>query len=318
MARIVVVGSVASDQLVRLGSRMREGCHLDGRPGGVRLGGGGANTAVALAAAGHHVSLVAAVGEDADGEWQLQQLRAAGVDTAAVARVAAPSTRSILLVDPEGERTIVNLGRADEPDPPARLLDIPADLVYVRARRADLGALLRQALARSTVVAHVPPLAPEVFPAHVILASAADLDAAALADPVATARGAAGASLRWMVLTRGPAGAEAFSPSGGRVAVSADAVAAVDSTGAGDAFAAGLCHALAGGEAMETALAVAARWGTEKVRHPGSALEGRVVRRLLAPARTEPADRHQRQAEALRANLARRKAQARARAEGDG
>ncbi|MBF0373280.1 MAG: hypothetical protein HQL39_07645, partial [Alphaproteobacteria bacterium] len=58
-------------------------------------------------------------------------------------------------------------------------------------------------------------------------------------------------------------------------------VRAVDSTGAGDAFAAGLAHALAGGLPMNRALAVAVAWGSESVRWDSSSLPAEAVKRLL-------------------------------------
>ena len=45
MARIVVVGSLAQDDVVWLRQPLREGHHLDARQRKLRLGGGGANTA---------------------------------------------------------------------------------------------------------------------------------------------------------------------------------------------------------------------------------------------------------------------------------
>lgn len=278
MARIVVLGGVAADQVVHLRGRCREGGHLDGVSAGTRLGGGGANTAVALAAAGHRVTLVAAVGQDDTGDWQLAQLAARGVDVSAVVRVAGASTRSIVLVDPAGERTIVNLGRAQEATPPVRLLDLPADLVYVRNRSTALAPLLAQSAARQPVVAHVPPVGEGLYPAQVVLASESDVSTDA---PWALGRLVAGDLLQWMVLTRGAQGARAFGMGGVELAVPAVPVEPVDSTGAGDAFAAGLCHALAGGAAMEVALAQAARWGAAKVGEEGSALSAERVKPLL-------------------------------------
>ena len=278
MARIVVVGGVAADEVVRLHGRCREGGHLDGVAAGTRLGGGGANTAAALAAAGHQVSMVAAVGQDAVGDWQLAELAARGIDIGAMVRVPGPSTRSIVLVDPQGERTIVNLGRAQEAEPPARLLELPADLVYVRNRSAGLAPVLARVARRCPVVAHVPPVGAGLFPAQVIVASEADVEAG---DPLALGRLVAGELLEWMVLTRGPQGARAFGADGKVVAVPAVPAQAVDSTGAGDAFAAGLCHALVGGASMPAALGEAARWGAAKVGEAGSALGAERVRQLL-------------------------------------
>ena len=53
MPRIVVVGSVAIDEVVALRRPLAAGLHLDGRERGRRVGGGAANTAVALASAGY-------------------------------------------------------------------------------------------------------------------------------------------------------------------------------------------------------------------------------------------------------------------------
>ncbi|HLO77545.1 MAG TPA: PfkB family carbohydrate kinase [Magnetospirillum sp.] len=278
MAHIVVVGGVAADQVVQLRGRCREGGHLDGVAVGTRLGGGGANTAAALAAAGHRVSLVTAVGDDDVGAWQLEQLAARGVDVSAVRRVAGPSTRSIVLVDPEGERTIVNLGRAQEPEPPWRLLDLAADLVYVRNRAAGLAPLIVQSAARQMVVAHVPPVGEGLYPAQVVVASESDVCAD---DPLGLGRLVAGERLEWMVLTRGARGARAFASGGEVIEAPAMPAVAVDSTGAGDAFAAGLCHGLAMGAAMAAAVAEATRWGAAKVGVAGSMLGADSVRRLL-------------------------------------
>ena len=281
MARIVVVGSVASDEVVRLTEPVREGAHLNGRAMGTRLGGGGANTAVALAAAGHAVPLVTAVGDDEAGAWQLARLAEAGVEVSAVVRVPGPSTRSICLVDGAGERTIVNLGRAAEDGPPLRLLDLDADLVYVRTRAGGLAPVLAHVAERARVVAHVPPLEPGIFPAHVIVCSASDLLTDVLADPLSAARAVAGDRLEWVVVTKGPDGAEALAADGRRLSVAAPRARAVDSVGAGDAFAAGLCHALALGWAMEDALAEGCRWGSAKVEVEGSALTAEAVRALI-------------------------------------
>jgi sugar/nucleoside kinase (ribokinase family) len=263
---------------VHLRGRCREGGHLDGVPAGTRLGGGGANTAAALAAAGHHVSLVTAVGDDDIGTWQLAELAARGIDVSAVVRVPGPSTRSIVLIDPAGERTIVNLGRAQETEPPCRLLDLAADLVYVRNRSTALAPLLARSAERQPVVAHVPPVGEGLYPAQVVLGSESDLTCD---DPRALGRLVAGGVLRWVVLTRGARGARAFGVDGAELTVPAVAAEAVDSTGAGDAFAAGLCHALAQGAAMPAALAEGARWGAAKVGEEGSALSAERVRRLL-------------------------------------
>ena len=206
MARITVVGSVSIDEIVMLRQPLRAGAHLDGRERGRRVGGGAANTAIPLAFAGHAVTVVSAVGTDPEGSTILARLSEAGVDTAQVMRRAGPSTRSLVLVEPDGERTVVNLHRCREEGPPRRLRTLPADVIYVRSREIDLASILSARLDSALVVAHVPPYGPGVRPAHVLVASAADLPDEGRLLPWEMGRRAAGETLGWMVVTRGAGG----------------------------------------------------------------------------------------------------------------
>jgi sugar/nucleoside kinase (ribokinase family) len=264
MPRVVVVGSVAEDEVLSLPGPLGAGSHVDAGRRERRLGGGGANTAVPLAHAGHDVVLVAPLGTDERGERLLGALQEAGVDTSAIVRVEGESTRSVVLVDPEGERTIVNVHRCRAEGLSERLARIEADAFYVRSREADLAEGMGEAAARATVVAHVPPLARGSRPAHVLVGSASDLPAAYVGDPWDVSEGIAGSLLRWVVLTMGAHGAEAVSAED-RIATPAPSVKAVDSTAAGDVFAAGLVHALLGGHVMPRALALAVAWGAAAV-----------------------------------------------------
>jgi len=281
MARIVVLGSVARDDVVRLDRRLREGAHLQGTPPVARLGGGGANTAIALAHAGHEVSLVAAVGTDPLADELLAELSRHGVDIGPVTRISGPSTHSLVLLDPEGERTIVNLTRARESRPPRRLLDLDADCVYVRPNGQDLAELLRDKAALCPIVAQIRPLDEGRLPVQVLVGSHGDLDARILSDPLAEGLRLAGNSLRWVVITHGEEGAEAFGVEGQRLRATAPDVPVVDTTGAGDAFAAGMAHALALKLDMAQALPLAVRWGAAKVSRMGSSLDRDTMRELV-------------------------------------
>lgn len=266
--------------MVQLVEPLRAGAHLNGAKMDSRLGGGGANTALALAAAGHEAILLAAVGRDDAGDALLVELTAAGVDTAHVARLDRPTTRSLILVDPLGERTVVNVARCEEDVPPARLLKLPVEAVYVRSRRRDLAPLLAAKTASALVVAHVPPVEPGSRPAQVLVASVSDLAPDARRQPWTLGRAIAGERLRWVVLTAGAAGARAYAENE-QAEATATPVQPVDTTGAGDAFAAGLLHALVGGQSLPAALAVAARFGTEATLWATSALPALAVHRLL-------------------------------------
>ena len=70
------------------------------------------------------------------------------------------------------------------------------------------------------------------------------------------------------MVTRGAEGAHAFGP-GVKLEAPAPQVQAVDSTAAGDVFAAGLVHALVQERPMESALRTAVAWGAATVTCPG-------------------------------------------------
>jgi len=280
MARIVVVGSVARDEVVRLDEKFRVGTHLQGTWQGPRLGGGAACTAVPLAYAGHEVFVVASLGDDDQGHGLAADLAATGVDTSRIEFVDQPSTRSIILVDSAGERTVVNVTRTMQDVPPERLLGLGADCLYVRSRRHDLAPLLLEAATSTFVVAHMPPCEPGGMPAHVLVASASDLDADMLKDPFAAGRDVAGDILQTVVLTHGPEGAVAHRADQ-TLRVPSPTVVPVDTTGAGDAFAAGMLHALVTHASMEETLITAAAWGAEATQWERSILPEEAVKRLL-------------------------------------
>ncbi len=271
MARIVVIGSVSVDEIVVLAEPLREGAHLEGEGRGCRLGGGAANTGAALAHAGHEVAIVGVVGDDDAGGWILGELSALGIDISAIVRVPGRSTRSIILVDGAGERTVVNLGRALEAAAPLRLFELPADAVYVRSRSEGIADLLAAKAETVLTIAHVPPLGTLCRPAHVIVTSASDVGPDILAAPFAAGRRIAGPGLQWIVVTKGEHGASAHSANRDLEKIP-PAVVPVDTTGAGDAFAAGLVHGLVSGMDMAKILETANAWGAESTRYAASSL----------------------------------------------
>ncbi len=268
MAKILVIGSVAWDEVVRLDAPLRMGGHNGGRWRGRRIGGGAVNTGMALARAGDRPLLVSAVGGDLEGERLGNDLARVGLDLTWLDRTAEQTTRSLVLLDESGERTIVNLSRARVPLPPD-LARIPADCCYVRSADPALTPALAERVRSGPVLAHVPPLQAGSRPARVLVGSASDLDAGFLADPFAAGRHVAGEMLEWVVVTEGTKGARAFSAD--RVLEqAAPRVEVVDSTGAGDVFAAGLAHGLARAAPMREILATAVAWGAASVQYEGT------------------------------------------------
>ena len=277
---ILVLGSVAEDRVILLRSPLREGTHLEGEERGRRLGGGAANTGGALAHAGHHVMPVCAIGNDPTGRWILDRLRAIHLDLTQVAKVENPSTRSIIMIDTTGERTIVNLSRAREAEPPNRILNIEADCLFVRSRSLDLAPLLQSRMKDCLVIAHMPPYAEGSRPAHVLVASESDLGPEMLKKPFEIGQRVAGDHLEWVVITQGARGVTAYSANQ-TLSVPAPKVDAIDTTGAGDAFAAGLVHGLVTGRPITKALEIGCSWGAEATRWESSILPPEAVGRLI-------------------------------------
>lgn len=265
---IVVVGSVAWDEVVELDRPLQPGAHNQGRARGRRIGGGAANTALALVRGGHEVAVLSAVGNDDSGRELLAALENEGVSTHRVGREAAITTRSMVFLEATGARTIVNLTRATVALP--KRLDEPGSAaVYVRSSDPALAPLLRDALEHCLVVAHVPPVAIGVRPAHILVGSVDDLDAAFLIDPWRSGRRVAGEALQWVVITLGADGVLAYGADE-TLWLPAPRVATVDSTGAGDVFAAGLIHGLVRSRPMVVALRCAVRWGAASVQYEGT------------------------------------------------
>ncbi|MFZ0257509.1 MAG: PfkB family carbohydrate kinase [Gammaproteobacteria bacterium] len=268
MATILIIGSIGWDEVVRLENPLRPGSHNNGRWAGKRIGGGAANTALALARAQDKPVVISAVGADSAGAELVKELERLGVDVHLVDQRANATTRSLILLETSGERTVVNVARATLPLP-FDLAALCGECCYVRSADPALTPLLARRAEIGTVVAHVPPLKRAFRPAQVLVGSASDLDEGTLADPFAAGRCVAGDRLQWVVVTYGPDGATAYGD-GKRFEERAPRVEVVDSTGAGDVFAAGLVHALAGGQGMEVALKIAVKWGTVSVGYEGT------------------------------------------------
>lgn len=253
--------------------------------GDVELHGGGCALNVASAAVrlGLRASVLGKVGDDALGEHLVRLLDERGVETDGVLRDAGAATAaSIVLVDSHGERTFLHAPGAnaslaeDELDLDAlhgarclhaggaglldRLDGEPLARILAGARERGLVTSLDTAWDASgrwervvPSLAHADMVCPSLGEARAVSGEHDVRDVAAWFR----ARGP-----EWVALTMGPEGCYASGP-GFEGPVQAPHVEVVDTTGAGDAFAAGLIHAwLAGWEcerAMRFACATGAR-----------------------------------------------------------
>jgi ribokinase len=257
--QVVVVGDVNSDVVAVLSGHPAPGSD---RPARIRTAGGGAgaNVAVHLARRGVDVLLAGCVGDDAPGAALVAELRAEGVRTALRTVRGAPTGTIVSLVEPGGERSMLadrgaNLHlRADDVPVPARHLHVSGyTLLDDGPRPAGVAALAAARAAGCTV--SVDPASTGPLAAAGVDRWLADADGATLLLPNAdearllTGCGDAADAARALAgrfpLVAVSLGADGALWASGTVLLHRPALPAqvVDTTGAGDAFTAGLLAA---------------------------------------------------------------------------
>ncbi|MEX2518388.1 MAG: PfkB family carbohydrate kinase, partial [Paracoccaceae bacterium] len=108
MARksIIVLGSINVDIMVRVAALPRPGETALGGELSVRLGGKGANQAIAAARAGARVAMRGAVGAQSFGLDLMAEMARYGVDMREVAELDGVSGAAMIAVDDRGENAI--------------------------------------------------------------------------------------------------------------------------------------------------------------------------------------------------------------------
>jgi ribokinase len=241
--RACVVGSTNVDLVLAVPALPRPGETVLAGNTSREPGGKGANQACALARLGADVHLVSAVGDDEPGQWCLARLALDGLALAGVTTVpGTPTGQAFVLVDSHGENLIVVSSGANglvaPPPSPAGFdvvllsLEIPLSTVTATAtaaRAAGVPVVLNAAPART-------------LPAELL----ACVDVMVLNEPELAELGGDVDALRrhgpaTVVVTRGGRGALVVD-AGGTQSVAATPVEVVDTTGAGDCFAAALAY----------------------------------------------------------------------------
>jgi sugar/nucleoside kinase (ribokinase family) len=284
---IVVVGDAAVDVVASHSGPIVHGGDSRARIS-VTAGGAGANTAAWLAYCGDSAVLVARVGDDVAGRQAREELTTAGVRCAFTVDAEASTACVVVLVDGEGQRSML-------PDRGAGKRLTPADLdpalltgaahlhlsgyVLLDPSSRDAGLAMLAAARSAGLTTSVDPqsagliadpaefvdelrgvdlLLPNLDELAVLTGSRDPAGAAALLD-----------SFGAVAVTTGPSGASWVDGSG-TVSVPAAPGSSVDSTGAGDAFDAGLLNAWLAGKSTEDSLLAGVRLGALAVGQVGS------------------------------------------------
>lgn len=278
---ILVFGSVNLDLIVPVPSLPAPGETVLGEGLRSEPGGKGANQAVAAARDGARVRFAGAVGDDSFAASALVTLREAGVDLSLLATVPAPTGVAMICVDPAGRNQIAVAPGANRL---ARASQIAEDdlgaattlLLQMEVDAEETALLIARARARGAriVLNLAPPLPlPREAVAAVDLLIVNEGEAAALALRLGT--DAAPAALRRalggpdVILTRGEKGAVAATAAS-LIDQPAFAVAASDTTAAGDTFSGVLAAALDRGQNLALALRRAAAAAALACTRPGS------------------------------------------------
>lgn len=267
MSRVVVVGSANMDLVVSAPTLPRPGETVLGDTFTTVPGGKGANQAIAAARAGAQCSFIGAVGQDSFGEALRDNLRANGVDVSRLRQVPGPSGVALIAVDADAENLIVVAPGAnaalDKLDVQDRHTIETADVLLCQLEIPLPTVAQAAAAARpnGTLVmlnaAPARPLPPELLAAVDVLI-VNELEGAAL--PLV--------QVPRTVLTLGARGAAYLEYGTVKHEVPAPRIDAIDTTGAGDAFAGALAVAWAQGrpavDAMHWACAAGAVAATKR------------------------------------------------------
>jgi len=269
MPNILVIGSLNADLVVRTPRFPALGETISGEDLVIIPGGKGANQAVAASRQGPSVAMVGRVGNDSFGPTLIQNLHKNKVDTAHVLPDESATGTAIIVVDADGQNSIVLSPGANSKVTPTDVdavsyqdadllllqLEIPLETVVHAAsvaRQKGLRVILNPAPAYpfpDSLLADVDILVPNESELQLLTGlSVIDADSAETAAKALLAKG-----VKTVIVTLGANGALLVT-NGKATHVPGFKVDVIDTTAAGDAFIGGLAAALLKGKSLEEAV----------------------------------------------------------------
>ncbi|PKH07022.1 PfkB family carbohydrate kinase [Moritella sp. Urea-trap-13] len=283
MSNILLLANLNCDRVLQLDRQLATGGRHYYADNGRRLGGGGANTGLGLIYAGHRVALVSQVGNDKTADWLLAEASIQGLDCSLLQRNDLDTPELLLVMTPDGERTIIR------PQRPVFTLGPAPDFkqwqaLYINSSAVGSEQWAQIALGSTLVVAQLAK-DNRSRPCHVLISSKSDMhnhgvDTNAHQAIWKYGQQISGEQLRYFIITDGEHGAVAYSQHKA-IAVTAVAASVVDTTGAGDAFASGLMHGLLANQDIAQAMTTGSEWAAIAVA-TASSIPGVELQQYLA------------------------------------
>ncbi|HEX3830448.1 MAG TPA: carbohydrate kinase family protein [Solirubrobacteraceae bacterium] len=256
-----------------------------------RVGGAGANAALAFVETGMPIRLMGCVGSDQLGRWMRERIVAAGLTDELAVLDDAPTGLTVALESTDRDRTFltylgVNAGWGPELIAPDALRCdnlLLCDYFVAPGLQGEAArGLLETARAAGARTFFDTAWDPGGFTAatrsqvrgllrsvDVFLPNEAEARAlTGCSETREAARALQADSGHWVVVKLGPRGCLAVGPDEAELTAAAPVVVAADTTGAGDAFNAGLVHALSEGTDWPQALQAATRFASAIIARP--------------------------------------------------
>jgi sugar/nucleoside kinase (ribokinase family) len=291
MNGITIIGNINADIIARpVAALPAPGTEQTIESIELRVGGAGAIAALCLAGLGSTAELVGSVGDDALGRLLLEELLRGGVPVKSIAvsgetgiciaTEAADRDRSFLIAP--GSPCQFSLPQIPDRAVSAQRLLVCGYFLLPALRYGGAGTLLQRARARGDETFLDTGWDPDGWTAEtrnevlgllawvdVFLPNEAEAMAIAGEPDVHNAvRALQARSGRWCIVKRGPKGSMAVGPGGTQFAIMAPAVQVADTTGAGDAFNAGILQARSEGRPWDEAIGFATLLASTVVSRP--------------------------------------------------
>ncbi len=275
------VGNLNVDLSVYVSSVPSVGGRVEARFFAKNPGGAAANFAVALARLGESSAVLGCVGRDYEGYWLIRELSSSGVDVSLVTQVDSVTGFVVVVVDENGERTMISYRGANShlSEAAKKFERLNAEWVHVCSLGPEVAeAVFRAAKAAGAVTSYDPGGFVVKLGFETLRTALSMVDVLLVNEGEASTLEKLGGgpnlakvleTVPLVVVKMGGRGSRALKK-GVVVEAPAFPTSVVDSTGAGDVFDAAFCFALLRGLELQEALLFANACAALKVSRMGA------------------------------------------------